>query len=189
MSSYCKRCMAPASRCICKYVQPAPLPFELVILQHPLEARHAKNTGRLLWLATGATRFVAEEFSVNSTAYEIAQNATKPALLYPADATSVMAEPHTLPSHLFIIDANWRKAVKMLELNPWLKELPRLAIANSQTQWSIRKAKSEQHLSTIEAVSEVCRLFDETTTAKQLNSCFLNWQQSIEQFRPQNSDR
>ncbi|MES2823635.1 MAG: tRNA-uridine aminocarboxypropyltransferase [Pseudomonadota bacterium] len=56
------------------------------------------------------------------------------------------------PIRLWVLDATWRKSRKMLYLNPLLQTMPRLKLDNcAPTMYSIRKAHSENQLSTLEA--------------------------------------
>jgi DTW domain-containing protein YfiP len=53
---------------------------------------------------------------------------------------------------LWVIDATWRKSRKMLYLNPELQTMPRLSLQDCPPSiYKIRKAHSENQLSTLEA--------------------------------------
>lgn len=53
---------------------------------------------------------------------------------------------------LWVLDATWRKSRKMLYVNPSLQTMPRLKLYNcAPTIYTIRKAHSENQLSTLEA--------------------------------------
>lgn len=55
---------------------------------------------------------------------------------------------------LILIDGTWRKAYRMLCLNPWLLALPRLSLAvDNASAYCIRKAKRSDSLSTLEAAA------------------------------------
>lgn len=54
----CPHCQRPQSTCICSLVTPTPPACEVLILQHPLEEHHAKNSARLLHLSLPGSRLV-----------------------------------------------------------------------------------------------------------------------------------
>jgi DTW domain-containing protein YfiP len=59
---------------------------------------------------------------------------------------------NTHPIRLWVLDATWRKSRKMLYLNPALQTLPRLQLQPyAPSIYTIRKAHSENQLSTLEA--------------------------------------
>ena len=47
----CAVCQRPQVTCLCAWVRPVTHATEVLVLQHPLEAHHAKNTARLLHLS------------------------------------------------------------------------------------------------------------------------------------------
>ena len=53
---------------------------------------------------------------------------------------------------LWVLDATWRKSRKMLYLNPELQQMPRVSLEHTPISlYTIRKAHSENQLSTLEA--------------------------------------
>ena len=127
----------------------------MLILQHPLEAHHAKGSARLLHQSLpGSTLLVGEVFDL--------------AFLLPASGHDLLLYPETPgynappyqadwppdPVHLrlIVMDATWRKSRKMLHLNPQLQQLPRISLKDVGTsRYSIRKAQGMDQLSTLEA--------------------------------------
>ena len=57
----CTACLRPPTSCICGLAVPTPHATEVLILQHPLEVLHAKNTARLLHLSLPGSRIVVGE--------------------------------------------------------------------------------------------------------------------------------
>lgn len=139
----CPRCERPASTCLCATL-PAPLPHrtELLILQHPAEAGHAKNTAAFLTLGLQAARLLRGEV------FEPALAGPGTALLYPG-------EPGTPApagvSRLILLDGSWRQSRRLLAANPWLAALPRLALPQQPGRYAIRRAHRPGQLSTLEA--------------------------------------
>ena len=134
---------------------------EVLILQHPLETRHAKNSGRLLHLSLPGSHMVVGEYLEKDT-WEKALDVPKyTVLLYPPTTIAGQAPPPSpdpikmkspAQVRLVVIDATWRKSRKMLHLNPALQQLPRLTLdAVPSSRYLIRKAHQPGQLSTLEA--------------------------------------
>ncbi|WP_239223667.1 DTW domain-containing protein, partial [Comamonas aquatica] len=57
----CPACLRPAAACLCGCVQPVASAVQVLVLQHPQEAGHAKNTARLLHLCLPGSRLEVGE--------------------------------------------------------------------------------------------------------------------------------
>jgi DTW domain-containing protein YfiP len=156
----CPVCLRPPSACICRWITPTGNQVDVLLLQHPLEAGHAKNSLRLLQLSLARrTVAVGEVFAPGQLAALLAGPASggaQPLLLYPATPGATAASDlvdSTRPVRLVVLDATWRKSRKMLALNPALRALPQLALsAPPPSRYLIRKAHRPDQLSTLEAV-------------------------------------
>jgi DTW domain-containing protein YfiP len=108
--------------------------------------------------------WIGEHFNAEELQHRLYANAKQPLLLYPdtPDEKSLgLLTPAPLPERaqllpeqlrLVVIDATWRKSRKMLYINQALQQLPRFALINPPaTIYKIRKADSENQLSTLEA--------------------------------------
>ncbi|GAB3465951.1 DTW domain-containing protein [Massilia terrae] len=153
----CAVCERPQAACICASVVRVDSPVEVLILMHPLEVGQAKNSGRLLNLCLPASRIVVgEAFEPGALDALLHADGRRPVLLYPAeagaDAGAAPMEPSRL--RLVVLDATWRKSRKMLYLNPLLRSLPRLALADVPASgYRIRKAHAPHQLSSFEAAA------------------------------------
>jgi len=173
----CPRCLRPLSTCLCAWVQVVSNQIELIILQHPLEVHQAKNTARLLHLCLNNSQIhVGENFGpaffkqLQNKELNNNEQSTYDLLLYPEtpeekslginsppllDATKLLVDKNYQPIatlRLWVLDATWRKSRKMLYLNPELQAMPRVKLHNPPVSgYSIRKAHSENQLSTLEA--------------------------------------
>lgn len=159
------------STCICALVAPTAHATDVLVLQHPLEVHHAKNTARLLHLSLPGSRLVIGETFDDAQLQALVPTGNYAVLLYPPtplndnsdgetphcapaqlDATRL---PPTLPASrvtLIVLDATWRKSRKMLHLSPALQRLPRLALNDlPPSAYAIRKAHAPGQLSTLEA--------------------------------------
>ncbi|UBO75587.1 DTW domain-containing protein [Aeromonas rivuli] len=157
-SRYCTRCVRALKACLCEYIHPVVNRAPLVILQHPSEVGHPKGTASLLAASlTEAQIWVGETFSEHPALMQLL--ATRPCyLLWPDEQARPLAELRALPPAsaqgepcFLLLDGTWRKAYKMLCLNPALAALPRIALATAQGQYLIRKKPFATALSTLEA--------------------------------------
>ncbi|MDZ7919526.1 tRNA-uridine aminocarboxypropyltransferase [Rhodoferax sp.] len=157
----CANCQRPQVSCICRFVTPTPSACEVLILQHPLEVHHAKNSARLLHLSLPGSRLVVGEAWDDTALQALMPDDKTTVLLYPPTAYEGHALPAVLdPAHLrdlhtlrlVVLDATWRKSRKMLHLSAALQGLPRLALDDvPESRYAIRKAHAPGQLSTLEA--------------------------------------
>ena len=155
----CAACLRAQSACICRWVRPLSSRAGLLILQHPLEVRNAKNSARLLHLCLPGSRLEVGETFPDLHALLYADGRV-PVLLYPETPdlvppvldAALMTQPERL--RLVVLDATWRKSRKMLYVNPELQRLPRLALHDvPASAYRIRKAHAAHQLSTLEAAA------------------------------------
>ncbi|MFK3771283.1 tRNA-uridine aminocarboxypropyltransferase [Pseudomonas sp. NPDC089406] len=151
----CERCQRPLAHCLCPLIPSLASRTRVVLLQHPSETSHALNTARLAALGLrNAELRVGEVF--DDLQALLATPGYRPALLFPGDGAEVLqpyAQSDDLPLLLIVPDGTWRKARKMLYLNPLLDALPRVTLAQvTASRYRLRKAPEPGALSTIEAV-------------------------------------
>lgn len=129
----------------------------VLVLQHPIESRHALNTARLAVLGlSNAALWVGEHFDGLEA---VLVDATSAVLLFPSlpGAAEGEADNETRvpvqPQLLIVPDGTWRQARGIVRANPVLQALPRLDLAAQQpSRYRIRKTREPGALSTIEAV-------------------------------------
>jgi DTW domain-containing protein YfiP len=133
---------------------------EALILQHPLEEHHAKNSARLLHLSLTNSRLIVGEAFDEPSLHAALHVPKYTVLLYPRAAPALDFAPALDPARLadvahlrlVVLDATWRKSRKMLHLSPLLQSLPRLSLDDSPvSNYVIRKAHKPGQLSTLEA--------------------------------------
>ncbi len=152
----CAACGLPARTCVCALVTPVRNEVEVLVLQHPDEAREAKNSARLLRLGLARCRVVVgESFEPAALAALLGGDVSATALLYPADTAGgapIMGEA-ARPRRLVLLDGTWRKSLKMLHANPLLQSLQRWPLApDAPARYrALRKARLPGQLSTLEA--------------------------------------
>ncbi|WP_167144428.1 tRNA-uridine aminocarboxypropyltransferase [Pseudomonas sp. OTU750018] len=152
----CLRCARPIERCLCALIPFLNSRTRVLILQHPSEVKHALNTARLAALGlSNAELLVGEVFE--SLAALLQPPGYRACLLFPgehAQALRAFAQQHSeQPLLLVVPDGTWRKARKLLHLNPLLATLPRVVLPEGlQSRYRLRKAPMPGALSTIEAI-------------------------------------
>lgn len=158
----CPRCQRPQSHCLCALIPRLDSRTRVLLLQHPSEVNHALNTARLAALGlSNAELIVGEVFDdlptlLNRPGYQAR-------LLFPAeDAQPLQAYvPTDEPLLLVVPDGTWRKARKMLHLNPLLAALPRVTLAEGGvSRYRLRKAPEPGALSTIEAIVQALQTLE-----------------------------
>ena len=163
----CRRCQRPLRTCLCALVQPTAHRTDVLVLQHPHEAREGKNSVTLLRLSLArCTVVVGERFEPDALHALLHQPGMAVRLLYPdvpavpAPPTSAI-NPHT-PLRLVVIDATWRKSLRMLLEHPALAALPRLTLSNpALTRYrAIRAARYPDQLSTLEATVQALAMIE-----------------------------
>ncbi|MEY4749737.1 MAG: hypothetical protein RIQ60_1951 [Pseudomonadota bacterium] len=130
------------------------------MLQHPQEQRQAKNSVALLRLSLARCEVVVgERFAPDTLQALLHRPGRATRLLYPhvSALPAPPAEPGLTtpaqPVRLVVIDATWRKSLRMLLEHPALAALPRLALhAPAPTRYrAIRAARRPDQVSTLEA--------------------------------------
>lgn len=148
----CPRCERPLTHCLCALIPHLDNRTRVLLLQHPSEVGHALNTARLAVLGlANAELLVGEDFSGLDLSTWDAR------LLFPGESAVALADlaarPVDKPRLLVVPDGTWRKARKLLHLNPGLAVLPRVVLPDGlSSRYRLRKAPAEGALSTIEAV-------------------------------------
>lgn len=166
----CSRCLRPTTHCLCALIPSLDSRTRVLLLQHPSEVNHALNTARLAALGlTHAQLVVGEVFDdlptlLNPPGYQAR-------LLFPAeDAQPLQAyAPGDQPLLLVVPDGTWRKARKLLHLNPLLMALPRVTLsAGAVSRYRLRKAPGPGALSTVEAIVQALQVLEAPTSFEPL---------------------
>jgi DTW domain-containing protein YfiP len=162
--SKCLKCLRPEKACICDYVTKVTTRTKFVILTHPKEFKKTKNgTGRMTFLSlTNAEIIVDVDFSENKRVNEIIEE-NHAMILYPGNKvfncskekfTSEFTSGKELA--LFILDATWPCAKKMMKLSKNLHSLAKMSFdITAPSEFVIKQQPGEYCLSTIEATLKV----------------------------------
>lgn len=115
----------------------------------------------------GARLVTAEIISEDSLWYQLLVDPQwHTEILFPGAGTPlVSATPDAvMPRRLVLLDGTWRKARKLLYLNPVLQRLPKVALpAGLLSRYRLRKAPRPGALSTLEAGVEALQLIEPQT--------------------------
>ncbi|WP_095080212.1 tRNA-uridine aminocarboxypropyltransferase [Pseudomonas sp. Irchel s3h17] len=166
----CARCLRPQTHCLCPLIPSLDSRTRVLLLQHPCEVSHALNTARLAALGlNNAELIVGEVFEdlptlLNPPGYQAR-------LLFPADDAQPMQAYAATDKPLLLVvpDGTWRKARKMLHLNPLLAALPRVTLADGGvSRYRLRKAPGPGALSTVEAIVQALQVLEAPTSFEPL---------------------
>ncbi|SDH37521.1 tRNA-uridine aminocarboxypropyltransferase [Pseudomonas abietaniphila] len=151
----CQRCLRPDNHCLCALIPALDSRTRVLILQHPSEVNHALNTARLAVLGlNNAELVVGEVFDDLATLLDVPGYQAR--LLFPGEGAEALSAQagEVKPLLLVIPDGTWRKARKLLHLNPRLAALPRVTLDNPPpSRYRLRKVPGAEALSTLEAIT------------------------------------
>ncbi|MBK7061319.1 MAG: DTW domain-containing protein [Rubrivivax sp.] len=163
----CVRCQRPQGRCLCALARPIAHRTEVLVLQHPQEQRQPKNSVALLRLSLAhCDVVVGEQFDPGALQALLYRPGRDTRLLYPdvpaapaPEAPEIMAGA---PLRLVVLDATWRKSLRMLLEHPALAALPRLQLdAPAPTRYrAIRAARRADQVSTLEATVQALAMLE-----------------------------
>ena len=137
------------------------------MLQHPKEQRQAKNSVALLRGSLARCEVVVgERFSPETLQALLLRPGRDTWLLYPqvpvAPSAPAPLAAARVPLRLVVIDATWRKSLRMLMEHPALGALPRLSLeAPPLTRYrAIRAARRADQVSTLEATVQALEMLE-----------------------------
>ncbi len=153
----CSRCQRPVAFCLCLPGGAIACRTRVVILQHPREARLAICSAEMTRLALqGAELHRGVRFGDHPRVRELCL-APGTALLFPGEGARAAGEAaREPPETLLVLDGTWLQAERMRRDNPFLAELPRLAVRPDRPSGygELRREPGPEHLPTIEAVAQ-----------------------------------
>tara|TARA_B110000881_G_C18340346_1_gene396188 strand:- start:69 stop:659 length:591 start_codon:yes stop_codon:yes gene_type:complete len=155
------------THCLCSHISVQNSCINLIILQHPQEAKHHKNTVQLLKLnIPNCQIFMGDDDDFDLSDHPEFSHITpcNTLLLYPQEHSSELsADTVSLDFEDFsgelerlnviVIDSNWKKSKKIFLTNPWLHSLKsyHLTLDESPSIYQIRKKRQAHFRSTLEA--------------------------------------
>lgn len=160
--SQCPRCLRPLSHCLCPLIPSLDSRTRVLLLQHPSEVNHALNTARLAALGLNNAELIVGEVFEGLPAL-LSPPGYQARLLFPGEEAQPLqtGAPADQPLLLVVPDGTWRKARKMLHLNPLLAALPRVTLAEGGvSRYRLRKAPGPGALSTVEAIVQALEVLE-----------------------------
>lgn len=158
----CSRCLRPVTHCLCPLIPSLDSRTRVLLLQHPSEVNHALNTARLAALGLNNAQLVVGEV-FEDLASLLSPPGYQARLLFPADDAQPLQAyaPGDQALLLVVPDGTWRKARKLLHLNPLLAALPRVSLAEgAESRYRLRKAPGPGALSTVEAIVQALQVLE-----------------------------
>ncbi|SDS55046.1 DTW domain-containing protein YfiP [Halopseudomonas litoralis] len=162
----CPRCGRPVELCLCHLLPNLTPRTEILVIQHPDERRHALNTARLLVAGLSNAHLLIAEQLPPDWVERIADRGWRTELLFPGPQVPLLtaAGQGDRPRRLVLLDGTWRKARKLLYLNPLLQQLSQVALPEGLTsRYRLRKAPATGALSTIEAGTMALQMIEPET--------------------------
>ncbi|WP_339497007.1 tRNA-uridine aminocarboxypropyltransferase [Pseudomonas sp. EA_15y_Pfl1_P101] len=158
----CSRCLRPTTHCLCALIPSLDSRTRVLLLQHPSEVNHALNTARLAALGLNNAQLVVGE-TFDDLPTLLNPHGYQARLLFPAEGAQPLQAyaPGDQPVLLVVPDGTWRKARKLLHLNPLLAALPRVTLAEGAvSRYRLRKAPGPGALSTVEAIVQALQVLE-----------------------------
>ena len=152
-SRHCFGCALPKKMCMCGKIKPELSTPPILILRHPDERGRTLSTVSLIKQRyPGVLVKDGEVFSAPRDA--------SLALLFPGAQplnSELLKKDREGNERVFVlIDATWPKARKILHLNAWLEQLPKVSLEpKAVSDYLIRKVPNEGALSTVESFALV----------------------------------
>jgi len=160
---FCYTCRRPKKTCLCSLISPIKTTARFILLMHPKESRRQKSgTGRLTHLFLNNSRIIeGVDFSEDPKINKICTSQEfYPVVLYPGKKSQILSESllgsiegSSRKLLVFVIDATWKQAKKMMLLSKNLQKLPQIRISPEHgSRFYIKTQPGAHCVSTIEAV-------------------------------------
>ncbi|MBB1312553.1 MULTISPECIES: tRNA-uridine aminocarboxypropyltransferase [Aliivibrio] len=166
MIRFCLQCLKTKKACICEWITPITTDVELIILQHPTEAKRPLGTAKILSLSLANCRtFIGENFTEHNELNQLlAQDDYLHQVLF-LDNESKAINGQKIDSdqkqRIILLDGTWKKAYKMWQLSTNLHGLPKVHLDTELSgNYRVRKAPKDNALSTAEAGYHVLSQLD-----------------------------
>ncbi len=172
----CISCRMHAELCICSFFQPFRLSTKVTVFIHHREYWKISNTGHLATLAL-------ENASVTVLRQPVDYGITKkllhpdylPVVLFPNKEAEVLTgrQEYSKPLQLIVPDGSWRQARKMIFRNPYLRDLPRIALPVGEPSiYRLRKESRPEGMATFEAIARVLGILEGSQVQSSLERGF-----------------
>ena len=166
MIRFCLQCLKTKKACICEWITPISTEVELIILQHPTEAKRPLGTAKILSLSLVNCRtFIGENFTDHTELNTLlADEQYQYQVLFldgTSQAISSSSNQTKQKQRVILLDGTWKKAYKMWQLSTNLHSLPKVHLDTELSgNYRVRKAPKDNALSTAEAGYHVLSQLD-----------------------------
>lgn len=171
--TYCPKCEKAIAACFCHKLDEYSIDSQIIILRHPTEKGHPLGTAKIAELSLNKCKTItAEDFTQNDELNELLSK-EKCYLVFPTDSEQDLTNKTSSDKKktFIFIDGTWKKAKKILYLNPKLSKLPTISIKPSTpSRYVLRKEPKENYLSTLEAICECVMKFEGKDIFKTLDT-------------------
>lgn len=188
----CYRCFRPVSSCMCKYISPIKTKTKFIILMHTHEFKKIKNgTGHFTHLSLeNSELYIDVNFANHKRVNELIKNENNNAyVLYPSDESIVLnntkLSKNAKQNVIFLIDATWSVAKKLLRDSPNLQKLPKISFEHTKnSEFKIKEQPMDLCLSTMESTLCVLELLnkneDENLSSNELDGFLEPFKKMVE---------
>jgi len=173
----CPKCKKAKSTCICQWLQVQSNQIPVLILQHTDEINKALGTAHIVELGLDRANVISNTTFTKIECLDALSvfKASNPILLY---SHKMVNSPFHIELDLdfglslsdaqssrfdsvILLDGTWRNTREILHKNEWLHVMPTMALKNvGESRYRIRKASQDNTLATIEAVSRLLSVLD-----------------------------
>jgi len=162
----CYRCFKPRVLCVCARIPRVANRTAIHIIQHPREKLHALGTARFAKLGLDRVSLTIPPRAAHHSLVVPEWPRGGLALLFPHARARLLGdlEEAERPDGLVILDGTWPHARALYRANPWLAELPHVALRPSTpSRYRIRREPRADCLSTIEAIVQALDILEPGT--------------------------
>ncbi|SBS31559.1 DTW domain protein [Marinomonas spartinae] len=152
----CESCSFLTSQCVCQWIPTINNALPVLVIQDPKEAKHAKNTLKLMRLALPSLRCISSEDSEELRGVLDTLSLDRWRLVFPSEGSipieQVSIEEKKDVDGIVLIDATWRKAKRLFWSVPKLQEMVSWHfVSPPHNTYTIRRSPRGEALSTLEA--------------------------------------
>lgn len=176
MIRFCLQCLKTKKACICEWITPISTEVELIILQHPTEAKRPLGTAKILSLSLVNCRiFIGENFTDHTelNTLLVDEQYQHQVLFLDSSSQAIFSSSNQTKQkqRVILLDGTWKKAYKMWQLSTNLHSLPKVHLDTELSgNYRVRKAPKDNALSTAEAGYHVLSQLDgESGATKELD--------------------
>jgi DTW domain-containing protein YfiP len=159
----CFTCYRPHKNCLCEHIKVIETKTKFVLLMHPKEAKKQKlGTGRMSHASLPNSQIIVSELLDKNEQFQsiIQDQNINSYLLYPSDTAIVLGDPKHIDTFksakqnvIFVLDATWPCAKKMMRLSQTLKSMKKVSFKTThKSEFLIKHQPHENCLSTIESI-------------------------------------